>query len=41
MRLPIAVTPGAGSATIPAEPHLLEVRVRAGDLRPATRVRLE
>jgi len=41
VRLPIAVTPGAGSATIPAEPHLLEVRVRAGDLRPATRVRLE
>ncbi len=41
VRLPIAVPPGAASATISAEPHLLEVRVRTGDLRPATRVRLE
>ncbi len=43
---PLAVAAGETSvrlpiAAIPAEPHLLEVRVRAGDLRPATRVRLE
>ena len=43
---PLAVAAGATSVrlpttAIPAEPHLLEVRVRAGDLRPAARVRLE
>ncbi len=39
VRLPIEVMSG-GSASAP-EPHLLEVRVRSGDLRPAARVRLE
>lgn len=37
-RLPIAVTLAADGRP---EPHLLEVRVRSGDLRPAARVRLE
>ena len=38
VRLPVEVS--AGTAGIP-EPHLLEVRVRWGELRPAARVRLE
>ena len=48
---PLAVAPGARSVRLPVEvgvgeggapePHLLEVRVRSGDLRPAARVRLE
>jgi len=42
---PLAVAAGAASFRLPLvvlnEPHLLEIRVRAGDLRPAVRVRLE
>ncbi len=45
---PLAVPPGAALVRLPlpppgvsSEPHLLEIRVRSGDLRPATRVRLE
>jgi len=48
---PLAIAAGATSARLPIdapaggeiqlEPHLLDVRVRAGDLRPAMRVRLE
>ena len=42
---PLAVAAGAASVRLPLEvsnePHLLEIRVRAGDLRPAVRVRLE
>ena len=42
---PLAVPAGATAVRlaleVPSEPHLLEVRVRAGDLRPAVRVRLE
>ncbi|MEO8198025.1 MAG: hypothetical protein ABI689_15010 [Thermoanaerobaculia bacterium] len=42
---PLAVAAGAAAVRLPLavadEPHLLEIRVRAGDLRPAVRVRLE
>lgn len=42
---PLAVAPGAATVRlaveVTGEPHLLEVRVRSGDLRPAARVRLE
>ncbi len=38
VRLPVEVTTGSAAAP---EPHLLEVRVRWGALRPAARVRLE
>jgi hypothetical protein len=41
VRVPVAVGTGASGASGEPEPHLLEVRVRAGDLRPAARVRLE
>ncbi len=44
--LPLALAAGEASLRLPvavmaSEPHLLEVRVRDGDLRPAARVRLE
>ena len=42
---PLVVAPGAASIRLPlavsSEPHLLEIQVRSGDLRPAVRVRLE
>ncbi|MDQ1347944.1 MAG: hypothetical protein QG573_1318, partial [Acidobacteriota bacterium] len=42
---PLAVPAGAASVhlaiEVSGEPHLLEIRVRSGDLRPAVRVRLE
>jgi hypothetical protein len=42
---PLAVAAGSTTARLPvdaaSEPHLLEVRVRSGELRPASRVRLD
>ena len=42
---PLPVPAGATAIRVPieltSEPHLLEIRVLAGDLRPAVRVRLE
>lgn len=42
---PVVVAAGSVGVRVPvelaSEPHLLEIRVRAGDLRPAVRVRLD
>ena len=41
VRLPVEIRAGSAEEGGSPEPHLLEVRVRAGDLRPAAHVRLE